>query len=79
MRMWTCKKCGGYWGRKFTLCRTPGCKGRKPKARPPAHREIMQVSYERWVEQFGEVCGICGAKPKCDVCQLAHACNFPRA
>jgi hypothetical protein len=24
----------------------------------------MAVPYERWVEQFGELCGICGAKPK---------------
>jgi hypothetical protein len=63
-RHWTCRKCGGYWPRARTLCRTPGCKGRKPKRRPPAHREILAVPYERWVEVFGEVCGVCGAKPK---------------
>lgn len=67
IRTWTCPKCKQRNERKFTLCQHDGdepCSGRKPKRREPAHREIMAVPYERWVEQFGELCGICGAKPK---------------
>ena len=63
-RMWTCRKCGGYWPRRRSLCQTPGCSGRKPKKREPEHRKIMEVPYGRWVQQFGERCGICGAAPK---------------
>lgn len=69
IRTWTCRKCGWRNERKFSRCQTqfddgPQCSGRKPASKVPAHREIMAVPYERWVEQFGEVCGICGAKPK---------------
>jgi hypothetical protein len=69
IRTWTCKKCGGKNERKFAKCQTRGfkgviCSGKRPAKRIPKHREIMAVPYERWVEQFGEVCGICGAKPK---------------
>jgi hypothetical protein len=65
IRTWTCPKCGyDKWPRKYSKCHTPGCTGRRRKSPPPKHREIMAVPYERWVEQFGELCGICGAKPK---------------
>ena len=41
---------------------------RKPartgKSRTPAHREVLKVPYEAWVEAFGEQCGICGAGRK---------------
>jgi hypothetical protein len=68
IRTWTCKKCGGKNERKFAKCQTRGfkgviCSGKRPAKRIPKHREIMAVPYERWVEQFGEVCGICGVKP----------------
>jgi hypothetical protein len=63
IRTWSCRKCGGQWPRRYGLCRTPRCSGKRPAKRIPKHREIMAVPYERWVEQFGEVCGICGAKP----------------
>jgi hypothetical protein len=66
-RTWTCK-CGQVNERKYSRCILIGatgkrCKGKRPAKRIPKHREIMAVPYERWVEQFGEVCGICGAKP----------------
>jgi hypothetical protein len=64
IRTWTCRRCGERWERIYSRCQTPECEGRKPPRRIPKHREIMAVPYERWVEQFGEVCGICGAKPK---------------
>lgn len=71
-RTWTCRKCGYKNERKFTHCQRPtlgnrlewACSGRRPAKRIPKHREIMAVPYERWVQQFGEICGICGAKPK---------------
>jgi hypothetical protein len=69
-RTWTCRKCGGVNPRTNAQCihiderrEMPRCTGRRPAKRIPKHREIMAVPYERWVEQFGEVCGICGAKP----------------
>ena len=37
----------------------------------------MVVPYERWVEQFGEVCGICGAKPKGKRLNRDHAHRQP--
>ena len=78
-RMWTCKRCGGYWPRRRSLCQTPGCSGRKPKARPPKHRKVLEVPYERWVEVFGERCGICGAerKPGARRLQRDHAHGPP--
>ena len=63
IRTWTCRRCGGGWPRKYGKCRTPQCEGRRPAKRVPKHREIMAVPYERWVEEFGELCGICGRKP----------------
>jgi hypothetical protein len=70
IRTWTCKKCGKKNERAYARCLGQDlvppfarCSGRRPKKKIPKHREIMAVPYERWVEQFGEVCGICGAKP----------------
>jgi hypothetical protein len=67
IRTWRCK-CGQVNERKNSRCILIGatgkrCTGKRPAKRIPKHREIMAVPYERWVEQFGEVCGICGAKP----------------
>jgi hypothetical protein len=62
-RTWTCRKCRMTWPRTSRLCKSVDCDGKRPAKRIPKHREIMAVPYERWVEQFGEVCGICGAKP----------------
>jgi hypothetical protein len=63
IRTWTCKKCKARWPRRNAKCLTHNCTGKRPAKRVPKHREIMAVPYERWVEQFGEVCGICGRKP----------------
>jgi hypothetical protein len=77
IRTWSCRKCGGQWPRRYGLCRTPRCSGKRPAKRIPKHREIMAVPYERWVEQFGEVCGICGAKPKGKRLNRDHAHREP--
>lgn len=72
-RVWTCRKCGEKNPRTVTKCQTvrldaqalSRCTGRKPKARPPKHRAVLnEITYERAVELCGERCGICGAGPK---------------
>jgi hypothetical protein len=70
-RVWTCRKCSTRNERKFSKCqgtvlaggRQPKlipCPGRKPKARPPAHRVALQKPYDWYVDRYGERCGICG-------------------
>lgn len=38
--------------------------GRSGRSRTPAHREVLKIPYEVWVEAYGEQCGICGAGRK---------------
>ena len=59
-RYWTCTKCKTRNARTKQLC---PCGGRRPAARVPRHRLVLNVPYERWVEAFGERCGICGREP----------------
>jgi hypothetical protein len=58
IRTWTCRHCGGGWPRKYALCRTPACKGKRPAKRIPKHREIMAVPYERYGAR-GVLCQRC--------------------
>jgi hypothetical protein len=58
--MWTCPKCRSRWNGNKQRC---DC-GRKQPKRRATHRQILkEVPYERWVELYGERCGICGAGP----------------
>jgi hypothetical protein len=58
--MWTCPKCRSRWNNNKLRCTC----GRKQPKRRPSHRQVLkEVPYERWVEFYGERCGICGAGP----------------
>jgi hypothetical protein len=74
-RVWTCRKCGRKNPRVYANCRgvvlgkdrpweTEPCTGKRPKPRKPKHSRVLdRFSYEQWVERYGELCGICGARP----------------
>jgi hypothetical protein len=63
-RQWTCRKCKQRTPRVLANCLTPDCTGKRPKPRKPKHSRVLdRYPYEQWVERYGEVCGICGAKP----------------
>lgn len=67
VRVWRCQrvkagvKCATLNLRTKQKCTE--CGGPRPKARPPAHRAILDQPYEWWVARFGERCGICGVEP----------------
>lgn len=64
MRTWTCRKCGGSWPRRYAKCQDIDCTGRRPAARVPRHRRVLdELPYEWWVSEFGERCGICTREP----------------
>jgi hypothetical protein len=62
-RVWTCRtmhhgvRCGLRWPGTTQRCT---CGGMRPKRRKPQHQAVLEVPYARWVEEFGEVCNICG-------------------
>lgn len=61
-RHWTCAKCKTVNPRAGKRsCATCGTKA--PRPRKPKHQLALEVPYERWVEVFGERCGICGRPP----------------
>jgi hypothetical protein len=62
-RQWTCRKCRTVHPRRKQLC---SCGGRRPPARVPKHRAVLDAPYEEWVAKYGEVCGICGRPPSED-------------
>ena len=65
---WTCQhqtggvKCRAVNPKRKHICES--CGKRRPKSSRAAHLSVLDLPYEWWVEQFGEQCGICGAKPK---------------
>lgn len=67
-RTWTCQrvaageKCAAVNPRRLQKCQV--CGKRRPATRRPAHMAALELPYEAWVEEFGEVCGICGKPPK---------------
>jgi hypothetical protein len=55
---WTCRH-GHHNPPRTRKCRE--CNLARPKRKPPAHQMVLDlIPYEQWVEEFGEVCGICG-------------------
>lgn len=67
-RTWKCQrvmkgvKCATINPRRNMLCKE--CGKRRPATKIPAHKAILNtMPYEEWVEEYGEVCGICGRKP----------------
>lgn len=67
-RQWTCQrvikgvKCGTVNPARRKLCTV--CGKARPVRKRPAHSAVLRdVPYEKWVEIFGETCGICGRKP----------------
>lgn len=62
-RFWTCGRCKARWPRTTQRCQTPDCNRKRPAARKPSHRAVLDVPYEEWVARFGERCGICGRGP----------------
>lgn len=60
-RVWTCRRCRTVNPRVKQRC--PICGARRLASRPPAHRAVHNIPYEKWVERFGEQCGICGRPP----------------
>jgi hypothetical protein len=59
VRVWTCKGCGQRHPRIKQKC---SC-GRKRPARKTAAQKALTEDYTKWVERFGERCGICGRGP----------------
>jgi hypothetical protein len=80
-KTWRCRKCGEKTPRVLANCLTPDCTGKRPKPRKPAHRAILDsLPYERWVERYGERCGICGRAPSATRrLDRDHWHNGPRA
>src|SRR5688572_28917278 len=70
VRVWRCRKitagvrCDTLNLRTKQKCSRPGCTGRRPKPRRPAHMAALDAPYEMWVAWFGERCGICGVTPE---------------
>ena len=60
-RVWTCRKCGTRNPRTRQRC---DCGRKRPAPRQPAHRVVLDIPYEWWVDKYGERCGICGNPPK---------------
>lgn len=61
-RYWTCRKCKARWPRAGKRsCEACGTKA--PPSRRPKHQLALEVPYERWVEVFGERCGVCVRPP----------------
>lgn len=66
-RTWTCQrqsagvKCRAVNPKRLQKCAT--CGKRRPATVKPKHRAVLDVPYERWVEEFGERCGVCGKGP----------------
>lgn len=85
MRVWTCKGCGERHPRTRQKC---PC-GHKRPTRKTAAQKALTEDYAKWVERFGESCGICGRGPSSrrrldrDHCHhslaprglLCHSCN----
>lgn len=66
---WTCQRsssgvrCAHRNPARKRLCES--CGKARPTRKVVAHRQVLAVTpYEVCVERFGEVCGICGTKPK---------------
>jgi hypothetical protein len=60
-RFWTCPRCKTRWSRTKQKC---SCGRARPKARPAAHKQALDLPYEQYAElNGGERCGICGAEP----------------
>jgi hypothetical protein len=59
-RFWTCA-CEIRHPRTTQKCQA--CDRRRPKTRAPKHRAILDMPYEKWIELFGERCGICDRPP----------------
>lgn len=57
--MWTCRGCRRQWNGNKKRC---DC-GRKAPSRKPTQRQIVAElgPFEEWLEQYGEVCNICGS------------------
>lgn len=71
VRVWRCRavkagvKCDTLNLRTKVKCSQPGCTGRRPKPRKPAHMAALDAfNYVQWVAEHGETCSICGAGPK---------------
>lgn len=68
VHVWRCRRqAGGVVCGQLNLARKRKCtacgKARPPRQRP-AHRAVLgEMTYEQWVEVFGELCGICGRAP----------------
>lgn len=67
-RVWTCQRstsgvvCKHVNPKRRMICES--CGKRRPATKKPAHMSALDQPYEWWVEQFGELCGVCGAAPK---------------
>jgi hypothetical protein len=66
-RQWTCqRRVAGEACRTINAAvkqRCTTCGGPRPRRKRPAHLAALEIPYERYVEMFGEVCGICGRAP----------------
>jgi hypothetical protein len=67
-RVWTCQrvsggvKCSTVNPRIKKLC--TGCGKPRPATKVASHKLVLgEMSYDKWVELFGEKCGICGRSP----------------
>lgn len=69
-KTWTCRRsangerCGHLNSARFQKCQA--CGKPRQRSKPPAHRAILDLSYEVFVRigGKGDVCNICGAPPK---------------
>lgn len=67
-RVWTCQRVSGGVKCKTVNPRTRklclSCGKARPATKVVAHKVILgEMPYEKWVEKYGEQCGICGRKP----------------
>lgn len=60
-RTWKCGGCKTQNARTKPKC---ACGRKRPAPRVPAHRAVLAIPYEKWEEQFGSACNICGAEQK---------------
>lgn len=58
-RVWTCRKCKVQNPRIKQKC---PCGAKRPTRKTNAQKALAD-DYVSWVEQFGELCGICGRAP----------------
>lgn len=61
LKTWKCQGCKKRSSTRKRKCEH--CGRAKPKRKPPAHKDILKVPYEKWAELYGHNCNICGKEP----------------